>query len=353
MLRPLAFLQVGDDSFACLEGRLDPVASPRPEAPALFAPDFSLSTDQPWWLDAGSAPPRLLSRADWAAEYAPLSSSPVPLDWCQPDQTRFRRGFETLRECLDAGTLRKGVPITSMSAPLSEELAPILYRQLLARVAALPDGVMAYGFYRPGSPRGRGPEFLIGATPEILFELEGCHRVSTAAVAGTRPAAASPADLEGSPKERDEHQAVIEDLLTQLSTWGEAQASRTSVRRFGQLAHLVAEIQLVSPVVLDFETLARRLHPTPALGVYPRGDVGAAWLQGIDPRGERRRFGAPFGLRWPAGGGRVLVAIRNLQYAEGQLEIWAGCGVVPLSRYEDEWEEVLQKMRAVRALWDV
>ena len=104
---------------------------------------------------------------------------------------------------------------------------------------------------------------------------------------------------------------------------------------------------------LDFETVARRLHPTPALGVYPRGSAGAAWLATIDPHGDRKRFGAPFGLRLPSGGGRCVVAIRNLQYAAGRLEIWAGCGVVSLSRYEDEWQEVLQKIQAVRVLWGV
>lgn len=48
-----------------------------------------------------------------------------------------------------------------------------------------------------------------------------------------------------------------------------------------------------------------------------------------------------------------MVAIRNLQYRGGQLEIWAGCGVVPQSRYECEWQEVLDKMQSVRALWGV
>ena len=99
--------------------------------------------------------------------------------------------------------------------------------------------------------------------------------------------------------------------------------------------------------------MARRLHPTPALGVYPRGEAGSAWLAGIDPDGERGRFGAPFGLRWPSGAGRCVVAIRNLQYRAGRLDIWAGCGVVSQSRYEDEWQEVLDKMQAVRALWGV
>jgi len=211
--------------------------------------------------------------------------------------------------------------------------------------------VVGYGFYLPQG--AQGPEFMIGATPELLFELEGCCRLTTAAVAGTRPASDAASALEGSAKERDEHQAVVDDLLSRLSEWGEPRASHTGVRRFGPLAHLVAEIRLESRVPLDFEDVARRLHPTPALGVYPRGEAGTAWLNLLDPRGDRKRFGAPFGLRLPVGGGRCVVAIRNLQYAAGRLEIWAGCGVVPMSRYEEEWREVLQKLQAARALWGV
>lgn len=352
MLTPLGFLQTGPDTIAWVEGCLDPVAYPRPGSPAFFAPDFSLSTDRPWWFDAAGGAPRLLTRDEWAIRFPASLPRRIALDWREPDEGRFKAGFASLRRCLDAGTLRKGVPVTSMSAALSGDQAVTLFRALLARVPQLPESVMAYGFFLPRGARGDGPEFLIGATPEMLFQLDDCHRLSTMAVAGTRLAGEG-ATLESSPKDRDEHQAVVEDLLAQLGEWGEARASMTEARRFGQLVHLVSDIRLVSREALDFEAVVRRLHPTPALGVYPRSEAGAAWLAGIDPQRDRKRFGAPFGLRWPSGGGRALVAIRNLQYSGGRLEIWAGCGVVSMSCYEDEWQEVLQKMQAVRALWGV
>lgn len=354
MLMPLAFVQTGADALACVEGGLEVTAYPRAGSPAFFAPDFSLGTDRPWWFDAAGHPVRTWSRQEWAGRFPEPRSCRVVPDWRDPDEARFARGFESLSRRLAAGQLRKGVPITSMSASLSEGQAVTLFSQLVARVPALPPGVLAYGLYLPREAAGRaGPEFMIGATPEILFDLEGGHRLSTAAVAGTRPAAEGGDALEASPKDRDEHQSVVEDLLARLSPWGEARASNTEVRVFGQLEHLVADIRLDARIALDFESVARQLHPTPALGVYPRGEAGSVWLHDIDPRRDRRRFGAPFGLRLPSGGGRCVVAIRSLQYAAGRLEIWAGCGVVPMSRYEDEWREVLQKMRAVRDLWGV
>jgi menaquinone-specific isochorismate synthase len=353
MLSPIAFLQTGPDAIACVEGRLDAVAYPRAGSAAFFAPDFKLSTDRPWWFDAGGQAPRTRTRAEWSERFGHAATAPVVPAWRDADEVRFARGFRSLREHLDAGSLRKGVPATVAAAALSDDQAVSLFRALLGRVACLPEGLFAYGLYLPPGGERQGPEFMIGATPELLFDLPGCRALATAAVAGTCPAAETAEGLEGNPKERDEHQAVVEDLLALLSEWGEATASKTEVRRFGQLAHLVADIRLDARAPLDFETVARRLHPTPALGVYPRGALGAAWLESIDPRGERKRFGAPFGLRLPSGAGRCLVAIRNVQYAAGRLEIWAGCGVVPMSRYGDEWTEVLQKIEAVRALWSV
>jgi isochorismate synthase EntC len=353
MLTPLAFLQLGPDTVACLEGPLHPVAAPPSGVPAFFAPDFALCTPLPWWVASGTRPLGRLVMSEWAARFQGTAGAVAPeLDWSAPDKARFARGFESLRPHLADGSLRKGVPFTVMTAPVTDETAWHVFAHALARVPSLPAELFAYGFFDPGDGRQRGPEFMIGATPEMLFETDG-RRLSTMAVAGTRPTAAGPESLRASSKDHDEHASVVEDLVAQLERWGRTTVSPTDVRTFGQLEHLAADVRVESAVPLDFETVSRTLHPTPALGVYPRSDAGTRWLFGMDPGGERKRFGAPFGLRLPSGDGRCLVAIRNLQYRDGQLEIWAGCGVISQSDFDDEWQEVLDKMQAVRALWDV
>jgi menaquinone-specific isochorismate synthase len=354
MLTSLAFLQTGADAFACVEGPLEPIACPHAGSPAFFAPDFALAADRPWWFDIGRREPQRLSRDEWRARFPLDRTRGTGVRWCGPDETRFARAFQTLKRHLDRGTLRKGVPVAVMMADLSPDDATAVFERALARVADLPPQLLAYGFFVPASAAAPdGPEFMIGATPETLFEIDSRGQLTTMAVAGTRPAVAGPTSLATDPKEIDEHQSVVEDLVAQLGEWGRVHASGTEVRVFGQLEHLVADIRLEADVRLEFEAVARKLHPTPALGVYPRNAAGAEWLAGIDPAGERKRFGAPFGLRLASGGGRCLVAIRNLQYRDGRLELWAGCGIVPQSRYGDEWQEVLDKMRAVRTLWDV
>jgi isochorismate synthase EntC len=354
MRTALAFVETGDDALVSVAGPLMPVVSPRVGAPAYFAPPFSMAADAPWWYEADPLSPVTRSRAEWRERFPPVPRGAARLSWGQPDEERFAAGFRTLAERLERGSLRKGVPITVMTAPVDADEAPGLFAYLLGRVPTLPRSLSAYGFFRPASETGTGsPEFLIGATPEMLFEIEGDRRLATMAVAGTRRAGGSAVSLDESAKDRDEHQTVVDDLMGQLSEWGRPVASVVEVRSFGELEHLAVDIRLDADRALDFEAVARRLHPTPALGVYPRCQEGAEWLAGIDPHGDRKRFGAPFGLRRPSGDGRCLVAIRNLQYRNGRLEIWAGCGVVPQSRYDEEWQEVLDKMHAVRALWGV
>ncbi|RPJ72045.1 MAG: hypothetical protein EHM24_10350 [Acidobacteria bacterium] len=353
MQTPMAFLQTGADTLVVSHGPLTRLDYPRPGAAAFFVPRFALEAAEGWWLDAGGPAPRALSRDDWRARFTEPEGEAPRLAWRGPDESRFKAGFASLRDRMAKGVLRKGVPVSVMRAALDPGRAAALFDRLLTRVCDLPATLMAYGFFRPAARGAGAAEFLIGGTPELLFELRPGNQLVTMAVAGTRTGDEPAEALESSPKDRDEHQSVVEDLLAQVSAWGPARASKTEVRRFGTLQHLVAEVRLDSKLPLDFEAVARRLHPTPALGVYPRGPEGSDWLASIDPAGERGRFGAPFGLRLPSGAGRCLVAIRCLQYRDGCLEIWAGCGVVSMSRYDEEWEEVRHKMHAVRTLWGV
>lgn len=352
--RGVAFVQLDAGTFACVEAPLSPATNPAPDAPAFLAPHFSLAGAPAWWWTAAAGAPVLrLTASDWSRRFPEDSRCAAPLSWEPPDQARFRAGFDSLGALLRVGRLRKGVPVTRMRARLSDDEAEAVFRRLLARVPALPPGVIAYGLFLPAA-EGRRAEFVIGATPELLFEVGPGRRVRTHAVAGTRkvePGAATA--LAGSVKDAAEHRAVVDDLLAEAERWGSPHAGTTGVRPFGSLLHLVTEIEIESDSAPDFDRLLRALHPTPALGVSPRGDAGRAWLHALDPEGERRRFGAPFGIRWPSGEGRAAVAIRNLQYLDGWVEIWAGAGVVKASEYDVEWNEVLDKMQAVRTLWGV
>lgn len=303
------------------------------------------------WLVGNDARPHHLGRRDWTRLVAPPGSASPALPWGPPEEDRFRRAFTGLRDLIHQGILLKGVPASRIHVPIDPAEAEPLLSHLLRRVPLLPATLMAYGLCRRDPATGTLAEFMIGATPEVLFDIHGPRRLTTMAVAGTRWSAIGPHALQSSAKDRDEHEFVVYDLLNRLAAWGDSSVSGTVVRPFGALEHLVTEISLDANADLDFESVARALHPTPALGVYPRSDAGRAWLASIDPAGERYRFGAPFGISVPGDPSRCLVAIRSVQYHGGALSIWAGCGVVAQSRYEEEWQEVLDKIQTVRALW--
>jgi menaquinone-specific isochorismate synthase len=348
-----AFLQVDARTFLCASGPFEPLPpGARARGIDFLAPDFSLAPSSGWWWRPAT-PVSRLSREAWRARFPQDEMPASPLSWEPADEARFKAGFDSLRPLLAAGSLDKGVPVTRSRAPLPPEDAAPLFERLLARVPRAPDTLIAYGLFLPGARRN-GPEFIIGATPELLFDAAGGGRVRTMAVAGTRRVeAGGDQALERSAKDRVEHQAVIDDVRLQVARWGCPQVGPVRVRRFGELYHLVSEIDLVPRTPARFEDLVRALHPTPALGVAPRGEAGTAWLDAIDPLGERGRFGAPFGVREQSGTGRVVVAIRGLQYRDGHVELWAGCGVVAASEYAAEWQEIQDKMQAVRKLWSV
>ncbi len=332
MRTALAFLQTGPDVLTSVVAPLEPVVSPRPGCPAVFAPEFSMAGGGPSWFHVPTDAVKSVPCGAFARQDGVEWGDRAPIAWGRPDEGRFAEGFRTLGDRLADGRLKKGVPVTVLKAELAPDEAWLLFAHAVGRIPSLPAGLYVYGWYRPAPESGEGtPEFLVGATPELLFDLQDGRRLSTMAVAGTRQLdeGAESGALAASAKDRAEHQSVVDDLLEQLAAWGEPSASGLEARSFGPLEHLAVDIRLQSTEWLDFETVARRLHPTPALGVYPRGCEGQAWLASIDPLGERKRFGAPFGLRWPTGLGRAVVAIRNLQDKDGQLEIGLAAASFP------------------------
>ncbi|MCM2323032.1 MAG: chorismate-binding protein, partial [Oligoflexia bacterium] len=110
---------------------------------------------------------------------------------------------------------------------------------------------------------------------------------------------------------------------------------------------------------VPFERLARALHPTAALGAFPR-PAGWEWLQSRPGARNRKRFGAPFGLLWspgtPGTAGQCeleatcVVAIRNIQWEGERVVLGSGCGLIAESVLEREWDELSLKRESVKRM---
>jgi isochorismate synthase EntC len=187
----------------------------------------------------------------------------------------------------------------------------------------------------------------------MLFATEG-RGYQTLALAGTRPVDRAK-ELMRDPKEQLEHRMVVEDIVRRLAPFGNVEVDPIRIIELPSIAHLATPIRFEESGAdrMSFADIVRRLHPTAALGAWPRTEAGGRWLREADRGVKRRTFGAPFGLEREDGRGLALVAIRNVQWHEDAVRVGSGAGVIAESRLEREFEELREKREQVKALFGV
>ena len=216
---------------------------------------------------------------------------------------------------------------------------------LLHRLRALSPSAYAYAV-----------DGFVGATPELLVSRLG-DVVRAHPMAGTLPRTGDPdvdarraGELLGSHKNRVEHQITIDMVHETLLPWcsyldAEPEPSVVAAGPVQHLATLVeGRLSRPEPSVLD---LVAALHPTPAVGGWPR--AAALQVQAELDRTDRGRYGGPVGWVDAAGNGAFGVGIRGAQLdADARTaRVFAGVGVVDGSDPAAELEEARSKAQAV------
>ncbi len=186
---------------------------------------------------------------------------------------------------------------------------------------------------------------MVGASPELLVARHG-DRVVSRPMAGTAvPGDGALERLAASPKDAREHQLVVAailGLLTPLCTRVDA-ASEPEVDEFADVAHLATPIHgtLRAPIP-DALTLARALHPTPAIAGTPTAAALAA-IQRLEPH-DRGRYAGPVGWVDARGDGEWAIALRGAALDGSRAVLHAGAGIVAGSDPELEWAETEAKL---------
>lgn len=336
-----ACLKIGPEGYVCGLGDFASSALP-PQSPddvAFYINDFQLGDPAPWkrpqrWLLAEDAPRALNGSA------ASVGGFPA-IEWSGLGGAEFRQIYEEIQQSITDGRLEKSVPVLAERGRVTAGDPAAMVHAL----GGLPEATWGYGWQL-------GHSGIVGATPERLFSLDG-PLLATMALAGTSPRHETEAFLTD-PKEIREHEYVVDYLLGKLSALGTVERSPRFVMDLGSIVHFASRIQvelrLPAPGI---DELMRLLHPTPALGAYPRGD--GALRQLLDYRrrlGAPAFFGAPFGVWWD-GRFHSVVMIRNVSW-EGR-EVWlpSGCGIIRESRFDREWRELALKRNSVKALLGV
>jgi isochorismate synthase len=192
-----------------------------------------------------------------------------------------------------------------------------------------------------------------GASPELLVRRSG-PRAFAQPMAGSVGRGATDAEDEDlarrlveSNKDADEHRVVSQFVLEALRPFSITVSARgPDVVRFTNIQHLATsvEAQLTDPAA-DALTLAAALHPTPAVGGWPRAaaDVLIDELEGM----ERGWYAGAVGWIDGRGDGELAVALRCGLLWEDGARLYAGVGVMPDSDPARELEETELKFKAL------
>jgi len=194
---------------------------------------------------------------------------------------------------------------------------------------------------------------FVGATPERLVQLQA-GEVLTAALAGSIGRGATPSEDEKlgqellqSAKNQGEH-AVVADIIheaLQKVCVDVYKGEPPRLLKLRNVQHLYTPITGRLHCQGTILQLVEALHPTPALGGFPRSETLAFIRQheGLD----RGWYGAPLGWLDCRGEGEFVVAIRSALLDSNKATLFAGCGIVADSEPASEYQESRLKLKAM------
>lgn len=336
--RDFAFLETGTGRFVCGTGPFEACSKPPEDGrTAFYLNDFELSDEAPWKVPTDS-----FETTDVRQLLPQNGSTPLPaVEWHGLRDGGFREIYDQIQAAIDAGTLEKSVPVITEHGHLNGGDPAAL----LKAVDSASDELCGYGFRL-------GDAGMVGATPEKLFHVHD-GVLETMALAGTAPKHEA-GDFLNDPKEIREHEFVAAYLVEKLSEIGEIERETRSVMDLGSLVHFLSRIRVrLNEPMPDLDALIRLMHPTPALGAYPRGEGALQMLFEFRNRLKAPpHFGSPFGVLWK-GEFRSVVAIRNVSWSGDEMFLPSGCGIIRESRFDREWRELALKRNSVKALLGV
>ena len=200
-----------------------------------------------------------------------------------------------------------------------------------------------------------GDHHVVGSSPEILVRVED-DTVTVRPIAGTRARGKNAEadrlleeDLLNDPKELAEHLMLIDlgrNDVGRVSEVGSVELTEQMVvEYYSHVMHIVSNVEgKVSPDYNAFDVLR---------ATFPAGTVSGApkirameIIDELEPVKRGIYSGAVGYLSW-SGNMDTAIAIRTAVIKDNELSIQAGAGIVYDSVPEKEWEETMNKGRAV------
>jgi anthranilate synthase component 1 len=316
-------------------------------------------------LEQGAAHDRALGRlaALEARMHEPLPPGVAPLAW-EPNPQRelpnrsnrtpddFRAAVVSAREHIAAGDVFQLV--LSQRLETRFERDPFeLYRSLRM---VNPSPYMAFFNF--------GGWYLIGSSPEVMVKAEPSEagvKASLRPIAGTRPRGltdaedrAYEADLLADPKERSEHVMLVDLGRNDLGRVCRAGSVRVSelmvIERYSHVMHIVSEVEGLLEPGRDIWDLLMAAFPAGTVSGAPK--IRAMQLiHELEPD-ARGPYSGVYGAVDLGGALNTAITIRTMVVQpapEGgwTVRVQAGAGIVADSQPEAEYQETLNKARAL------
>ncbi len=202
-----------------------------------------------------------------------------------------------------------------------------------------------------------GGKTLIGSSPEELVKLEK-GVASTCPIAGTKPRGRTPEEdrdnemtLRLDPKERAEHVMLVDlgrNDLGRVSKIGSVNVERyAEVERYSHVMHLVSTVKGELADGMDAFDLLKATFPAGTLTGAPK--VRAMELLAELEKSPRGIYGGAAGYFSYTGDMNFAIVIRTMILEGDKLVMRAGAGIVADSDPKREYEETINKSKAIFA----
>jgi anthranilate synthase component 1 len=279
-------------------------------------------------------------------------SYPAPITRDVLDESHFVSGFthdgfiaavEQSKEYIRAGDIFQVVLSQRLSVPFNARPVDV-YRAL----RALNPSPYMY-FLDVGDVQ------VVGSSPEILVRLEQ-GEVTVRPIAGTRPRGkthdedlALEAELLADPKERAEHLMLIDlgrNDTGRVSEAGTVQVGEQFViERYSLVMHIVSEVTGKLLPGLSYADVLRATFPAGTVSGAPKIRALEV-IRELEPI-KRNVYAGSIGYIGWHGDADTAIAIRTAVIKDGRLHVQAGAGIVYDSDPEKEWDETMNKGRAL------
>jgi anthranilate synthase component 1 len=255
----------------------------------------------------------------------------------------FEAMVERCKEYIRAGDVFQVVPSQRLSVGFNARPVDV-YRAL----RALNPSPYMYFF-------DLGETQIVGSSPEILARLKD-GKVIVRPLAGTRKRGATPEEdaalekeLLADPKERAEHLMLIDlgrNDIGRISETGSVEVSDSfAIERYSHVMHIVSQVEGKLRPGTSYMEVLRATFPAGTLSGAPKIRA-IEIIQELEPFKRNIYAGAIGWIGW-WGDADTAIAIRTAVIQDGRLHVQAGAGIVYDSDPAAEYEETMNKGRAL------